>query len=93
MTFVARSVPVSVRPVVLVDAQITETVAGPAADTVTSVGGIQTMSSRRLASGSLTDGQAGVNRLAPEPGERVQFRTEVVVELVPPVTKMLPKIE
>ena len=77
----------------LVDAQITETVAGPAADTVTSVGGIQTMSSRKLASGSLTDGQAGVNRLAPEPGESVQVSTEVVVEVVPPVTNTLEKIE
>lgn len=86
-------VPVRVRPVVLVEAQMAETVAEPADDTVMSAGGIQMTSSRRLASGSFTDGQAGVKRVAPEPGERVQFRTEVVVELVPPVRKMLLKIE
>jgi hypothetical protein len=86
VTRVASIVPVMLKPVELVDAQITEMVAVLADVTVMSDGGSHTTSSRRFVSGSFTDGQLGVSRLAPEPGDRVQLRVAVELEVVPPVT-------
>jgi hypothetical protein len=93
VTLVVSRVPVMVNPVVLVEAQITWTVAVVPDVTVTMAGGIATTSSRRLVSGSLMDGHDGVNRFAPVPTDRVQLSVDSVDEVLPPVMKTLLRTE